>query len=249
MPHWGVIVEEHTKFKPTQDLTAKPYDLQAAFDRFEEACERTYQQRWFSAVDHALNSPTGLSAIYALPVAIAAVQSDGYKIWMDNPEYLAGKALTDARSEEIRKIRSERFRVMESVLLEYLRFLLKCDAFRTMVAKPFASVNHVRSALVQRCGDYWLEHFDQEFDEWLDQFYGDLDISSVIAEDTQLEEIDTPGYTTFKQAMSAARYISMTKGVEVIVQRGGHKWTVSCPTAAVPVHDGILCDRGNHDQR
>lgn len=240
-------MDEHAKFELTQDLPVKPYDHWAAFDRFEEACERAYQQRWFSAVDHALNSPTGLSAIYAPPAAISVIQSDGYKIWMDNPEYPAGKALADARSEEISKIRSERFRAMESVLLEYLWFILKCYAFRTTVGKRFASVDHVRNALTQRCGDYWLEHFDQEFDEWLDQFFDDLDISSVIVGSTQPEETDDQGYTTFQQAMSAARYISMTEGVHVVVEHNDNKWTVCRPTSAQPVQDGILCEHGEDD--
>jgi hypothetical protein len=235
-------VDEHGIFETTQDLTAKPYDLQAAFDRFEEACEQACQQRWFLAADHALNSPTGLTAIHVPPAAISAIQSDGYKIWMDNPEYPAGKTLADARTEEIKEIKHERFRAMESVLLEYLRFILKCNAFRTMVAMPFASMDHVRSTLAQRCGDYWFEHFDQEFDEWLDLFFGDLDISSVIAADTRSQETDTPAYTTFQQAMNAARYITMTEGVQVFVERDDHKWTVSQSTSAAPVQDEILCD-------
>ena len=243
----GETEDENVEFDPTLDLTTKPSNLQAAFDQFEDVWEHTYQQRWYSAVDHALNSPTGLSAIYAPPAVVSVIQTDGYKKWVDNPEYPTGRALADERAEEISKIRSERFRAMESVLLEYLGFILKCDAFRTMVAKPFASEDHVRTTLTQRCSDYWYNHFDQEFDEWLDQFFRDLNLSSVIQEDTQRYETAIADFVTFQQAISAARCISMTEGVQVIVERDAHKWTVFRPAASAPAHDGILYDHRDYD--
>jgi hypothetical protein len=193
-----------------------------------------------------LNAPTGLTPIYPPPAAITVIQSDGYKVWIDNPEYAAGKELADARSAEIASVKLKRFKSMESILLDYLKFILKCDAFRTMSPAPFRSEDDVRSVLAERCGGHWYETYDQDFDEWLDQFFSDLDLSCVIADDTRQDEAESQEYATFQEAMSTARYVSMTEGVQVIVERVGLRWTVARPTAPAAAHDGILCDHGDH---
>lgn len=243
----GVNMEEHEQFDSTENINTNSFDLESTFSHFEKACERAFQERWFSAANFALNSPTGFYEIDYPPQAIPIIQSNGYKKWVDNPEYAIGKARADARAEKISEILSERFRAMESILIDYLRFILKCTAFRTMCATPFDSVDHIRNVLELRCYDYWLEYFDIEFCEWLDEFFKDLDLSSVITIDNRHSGAYFSDHTSFQQAIETARHISAKEGVEVVVERNNRGWVVLRQPAKLGATTASICDDGSGD--
>lgn len=98
-------------------------DPDSLLTHFANHCEVAYWDAIFKTRQHVYVAIEGLPRINIPPAVYPVIQSDGYKKWIDTPNYESQKALSERRDKEIQKVRIDRSEVAEQVFLNYLRFI------------------------------------------------------------------------------------------------------------------------------
>lgn len=78
------------------------------------------------------------------------------------------------------------------------------------------------------CSDYWLDHFDLEFDEWLDDWFWKADFSNIVEPTNNPHgSLCTESFSTFPDALNRAKNLAYNIGSEVAIQRSDGQWLIS----------------------
>lgn len=223
-------------------------DPDALFTHFENHCEVTYWDAIFKTRNLVRVAIEGLPRINIPPAVYPVIQSDGYKKWIDNPNYELQKALSECRDEEIQKVRIDRSVVAEQAFLNYLRFIRRWDSFISHDSKPFSSVDEIHDFLNKRCSDYWLDHFDLQFEEWLNDWFWSVDFSNIIEPtDSPDGSLCTESFSTFPDALDRAKNLAYNIGSEVAIQRNDGQWLISYQSELEQVNE--YSTDGNEDYK
>lgn len=202
-------------------------DPDALFDNFASQCEVDYWNEIFKTRNYIYTAIKELPRIDIPPAVYTVIQSNGYKKWIDTPNYESQKALSKLRDKEIQKVRNDRSEVAKQAVLNYLKFIQRWESFISRNSKKFLSIDEIHDFLNKKCSTYWLEYFDLEFEEWLDDWFWDFDFSNIVelAKSTD-ESLCTESFFNFTDALNRAKNLAYEIGSEVAIKRDYSKWII-----------------------
>lgn len=210
-------------------------DHEELFLNFSNQCEKDYWCHIIQRYEYAKSPIEDFVRIEVPSAVISVIQPDGYKKWIEHPEYEVLKNASDKESARIKDICDRRMNSLAQTILSYLNFIRKWEFFRSGNSRPFQSDFEIFDFLIERGRifrstslDAYADVSDDDFNESMD----DWTSSDVLRETFKKAVISTQAdivfyFSSYEDANQRARALARRTGATMVLWKCDDRWAVA----------------------